>query len=185
MNSGLLHVLESIDAVKNGHFVLSSGKHSDTYFQMALAFQHYDITMEIAEDLIALFEEDMVDVVIGPAIGAIILAYEVAKLLEARAIFAERNENGNMELMRGFEINPGDRVLIVEDVYATGKYVKEIADIVKNCGGEIVGIGAVINRSSEKSPKIKGKRLKSLLKIKSNLYDSSKCPLCKENIPVE
>jgi len=184
LENGLLPVLESIDAVKNGHFVLSSGKHSDIYIQMALALQHYDITMEIAEDMVSLFSESMVDVVIGPAIGAIILSYEVAKLMEARSIYTERDESGKMRLKRGFELNPGDNVLIVEDVYATGKSVNEIAEIVKQSGAKLCGVAAIVNLSKEKSPKIKSKKLKSLIRIKSNFYDEDKCPMCqnKESI---
>lgn len=185
MDSGLLQILESIDAVKHGHFVLSSGKHSDIYIQMALALQHYDITVDIAEDLVALFSDQMVDVVIGPAVGAVILSYEVARLMEARSIYTEKDENGKMILKRGFELNPGDHVLIVEDVYATGKSVNEIAEIVKHNGATLCGVAAVVNLSKQKSPKVKSKKLNSLIRIKSNFYDKEKCPMCANKEPID
>ncbi|MDD2716434.1 MAG: orotate phosphoribosyltransferase [Candidatus Wallbacteria bacterium] len=184
MDSDLLKVLENIDAVKTGHFLLSSGKHSDTYFQMALALQHYDIAMEIAEQIASLYTGEMIDTVIGPAVGAVILAYEVARTFEARAIYSERDQSGAMTLRRGFEILPGERVLIVEDVFTTGGSVDLVAQLVESFDAEVVGISTIVNRSAVKTPKVRGTSVKSLLKVNAALYETADCPLCKKKLPL-
>ncbi len=169
-------ILEKTGVLQSGHFLLTSGKHSNKYIQCAKIFRYPDISAEISRDLAEKYKGYDIDMVIGPAIGGIILAYEVARQLGVMAIFAER-ENGVMTLRRGFEITPGSRVLVVEDVITTGGSVKEVIDAVRSAGGEVAGVACVVDRS-------RGKALfdvpyKSVIKIDIDTFDPQECPLCK------
>lgn len=169
-------ILEGTEVLQSGHFLLTSGKHSNKYMQCAKIFQHPDISAEIAKDLAEKFDGYDIDIVIGPAVGGIILAYEVARQLEVMALFAER-ENGEMTLRRGFEIKPGSRVLVVEDVITTGGSVKEVIDVVRKAGGEVVGVAAVVDRSGGKA--LFDVPFKSAMKIKIDTFEPEECPMCK------
>lgn len=169
-------ILEKSGALQTGHFLLTSGKHSNKYMQCAKIFQHPDISSEISKDLAEKYDSYEIDIVIGPAVGGIILAYEVARQLEVRALFAER-ENGVMTLRRGFEIKPGSRVLVVEDVITTGGSVKEVIDVVRSAGGEVVGVAGVVDRSGGKV--IFDVPFKSAIKIDIETFEPEDCPLCK------
>ncbi|MDD3705723.1 MAG: orotate phosphoribosyltransferase [Clostridiaceae bacterium] len=168
--------MEKSGALQTGHFLLTSGKHSNKYMQCAKIFQHPDISSEISKDLAEKYDSYEIDIVIGPAVGGIILAYEVARQLEVRALFAER-ENGVMTLRRGFEIKPGSRVLVVEDVITTGGSVKEVIDVVRSAGGEVVGVAGVVDRSGGKV--IFDVPFKSAIKIDIETFEPEDCPLCK------
>ncbi|HYF83183.1 MAG TPA: orotate phosphoribosyltransferase [Clostridia bacterium] len=169
-------ILEKSGVLQSGHFLLTSGKHSNKYMQCAKIFQHPDMSAEISKDLAEKYEEYDIDIVIGPAVGGIILAYEVARQLEVRALFAER-ENGAMTLRRGFEINPGARVLVVEDVITTGGSVKEVINVVRAVGGEVVGVASVVDRSGGKA--LFDVPFKSAVKIDIDTFDPEECPMCK------
>lgn len=169
-------ILEKSGALQTGHFLLTSGKHSNKYMQCAKIFQHPDISSEISKDLAEKYDSYEIDIVIGPAVGGIILAYEVARQLEVRALFAER-ENGVMTLRRGFEIKPGSRVLVVEDVITTGGSVKEVINVVRSAGGEVVGVAGVVDRSGGKV--IFDVPFKSAIKIDIETFEPEDCPLCK------
>lgn len=169
-------ILEKTGVLQTGHFLLTSGKHSNKYMQCAKIFQHPDISAEISKDLALKFEEFDIDIVIGPAVGGIILAYEVARQLEVRALFAER-ENGAMTLRRGFEIKPGSRVLVVEDVITTGGSVKEVIELVRSVGGEVVGVASVVDRSGGKV--LFDVPFKSAIKIEIETFEPAECPMCK------
>ena len=169
-------ILEKTGVLLTGHFQLTSGKHSNKYLQCAKIFQHPDISAEISKDLAEKYDGYDIDIVIGPAVGGIILAYEVARQLEVRALFAER-ENGIMTLRRGFEIQPGSKVLVVEDVITTGGSVKEVIDVVRSAGGEVVGVAAVVDRSGGKA--IFDVPFKSAIKIDIEVFDPLDCPMCK------
>ncbi len=176
-------ILERTGVLQHGHFVLSSGKHSNKYMQCAKIFQHPECSVEISKALAEKFEGYDVDIVIGPAVGGIILAYEVGRHMEVKAIYAER-ENGTMSLRRGFEIARRSKVLVVEDVISTGRSVKEVIDLVRSKGAEVVGVGSVVDRSA-------GKVLfdipyKSVIKVDVETYEPSCCPLCEEgSIPLK
>ncbi|OAA31827.1 orotate phosphoribosyltransferase [Kosmotoga arenicorallina S304] len=176
-----MEILLSLGAVLKGHFLLSSGKHSDTYIQCAKLFQYPKYSELFSKKLADEFAIDKIDVVIGPALGGVVLAYEMAKQLNVRGIFAERVQ-GQMQLRRGFEINRGEKVLIVEDVITTGGSTKEVMQVVKKLGGEIIGIGSVVDRSNDQVDF--GVKFKSLLKINAVTYEPPNCPLCKKGIPV-
>ncbi|MCD6080237.1 MAG: orotate phosphoribosyltransferase [Candidatus Omnitrophica bacterium 4484_49] len=177
----LLEILNTTSAIQAGHFLLSSGLHSEQYIQLARVFQYPKFTARIANALAENFRLDRPAIVIGIAMGGIILAYETARVVGARAMFAER-ENGKLVLKRGFEIKNRERVLIVEDVLTTGKSVLELKELIKVFNPLIVGVGAVIDRCSDKF-KIRNK-YHYLLKYKLPTYTPEDCPLCKKEIPL-
>lgn len=177
--NNILKILKETKAILNGHFILSSGLHSDTYFQMALVFQYPDYGEILCKELAKNFENKKIDVVVGPAIGGIIISYELARILKARSIFAEREE-GKMKLRRGFKIEKGEKVLICEDVITTGGSVREIVEIVEKEGGKIKGIGCIVERGKVEF----SYPLKSLVKIEVKNYVPTECPLCKNGVPL-
>ncbi len=174
-------IFEEKGALLRGHFRLSSGRHSDIYMQCALVLQYPELSSRLCEELARKFKGGRVETVIGPAIGGIIVSYEVARHLSARSLFMERKE-GCMTLRRGFHIEKGERILLVEDVITTGKSLKEVEEIVRKRGGEIIGIGCLVDRSEGKSPF--GKQVTSLISLKTNAWEPSLCPLCKKGVPI-
>lgn len=177
----VLSIFEKNKALLTGHFKLSSGLHSERYLQCALVLQYPDIAEKLSRDIAAKLKGDKIDVVVGPALGGVTLAYEVARALGVRGLFTER-QDGVMTLRRGFSIKPGEKVLICEDVVTTGKSTKEVIDVVKAAGGIIVGVGSIIDRS-EGSVDF-GVKFASLAKIAVMTYTEGACPLCKKGIPV-
>ncbi|MCX5686513.1 MAG: orotate phosphoribosyltransferase [Candidatus Omnitrophica bacterium] len=174
-------IFDKYNALLTGHFKLSSGLHSEKYLQCALVLQYPEAAEALAKELAKKFAKEKIDVVIGPALGGITIAYEIARALGVRGLFAER-QDGKMVLRRGFSIKPGKRVLVVEDVITTGGSTKEVVEVVKNAGGIVVGVGCIIDRSA--SPIDFGARFESLAKIKIETFKEGDCPLCKQNIPV-
>jgi len=177
--SAYLQMFKDTDALLEGHFLLTSGKHSSKYLQCAKILQYPNLAEAICKDLAKNFEGQEIDVVIGPAIGAITLSYELARQLNCRSIFAER-EDGIMKLRRGFKIEEGEKVLVVEDVITTGGSVKEVIELVKESGGEIVAVAGIVDRSGGKVDL--GYPLKTLLTLNIETYEPDNCPLCREGI---
>jgi orotate phosphoribosyltransferase len=168
--------------VLDGHFLLSSGLHSQRYLQCAKLLQYPHYAEEIGRELAARFSSiQRIDLVVGPALGGMIIAHEVAKALKVRCVFVERYE-GKMTLRRGFKITKGENVLIVEDVVTTGGSIKETMDVIKGFGGKIVGIGVIVDRSGG-GVKF-GVPLQSLLVVEIKTYESINCPLCEQGIPL-
>jgi orotate phosphoribosyltransferase len=174
-------ILERLGVLQSGHFRLTSGRHSDKYMQCARLFEHPQETAELCLSLAESFRGDGVSLVAGPAIGGIIMAYEVARALGVRNIFAER-ENGVMTFRRGFSISPGDRVLVVEDVVTTGGSAKEVVSLVREAGGEAAGVGAKVDRSGGRTEF--GAPFHPLLSLDVSSWDEKECPLCREGIPI-
>ena len=145
----VLHMLEETNAVMHGHFLLTSGLHSPTYVEKFNVLQQPRYTEALCKEIAARFVNDNVELVVGPMTGGILLAYEVAKNLGTRFFFTER-VNGKMTFKRGFHIEPGTRVLIVEDIVTTGGSVREVLDVVKSEGGVPVGVGLLVDRSGGK-----------------------------------
>ncbi|MBC7342483.1 MAG: orotate phosphoribosyltransferase [Clostridia bacterium] len=187
----VMAILKATGAVSEGHFRLTSGKHSDFYIQCARLMQHPEKAEPVCQALADQFRagtaagsnpSQAIEVVIGPATGAILMAYEVARALGpgVRAMFTER-ENGVMTLRHGFSLAPGERVLVVEDVVTTGGSVQEVIDVVKGAGGQVVGIGALVDRSGGtvrfEVP------FKALATITTNVYEPEDCPLCRQGLP--
>ena len=177
----VLKLFESHNALLTGHFKLSSGLHSEKYLQCALVLQYPDIAEKLSKALAKKMEAEKIDIVIGPALGGVTLAYEVARAVGAKGLFAERHD-GKMVLRRGFSIKKGDRVLVVEDVVTTGGSTKEVIGAVKELGGVVVGVGSIIDRSDQ--PIDFGAPFHSLAKIKVETFTEETCPLCKAGKPV-
>lgn len=177
----ILDMFKKTGALLKGHFKLSSGLHSDTYLQCAKISQYPQYNTLLSSMIASKFRDKDINVVIGPAMGGIIIAYEVARQLGARAIFAERDQNRKMVLRRGFEIKENERVLVVEDVITTGASVKEVIDIVKNSNGILVGVSAFVNRGGKSILICENQYF--ILDINIPNYKEEECPLCKNNVP--
>ncbi len=177
----VLNLFKETGALLEGHFLLTSGLHSPQYFQCAKVLQYPQHAQKLCWEIAYNFMTEKVDVVIGPALGGIVVAQEVARLIHARAIFAEREE-GKMTLRRGFEIKPGERVLAVEDVVTTGGSIKEIIELAKNAGAKLVGAGFLVDRSQQRVqfdvPKF------AVVTMDVVTYAADQCPLCKKGIPI-
>ncbi len=192
-NNSLIDLFKQYNAMLEGHFLLSSGLHSDKYLQCALVLQYPDLAEKIA---MLLFEEikkksdiwQRINLVVSPALGGIIIGQEMARVIKTiagcnvRAIFTERDNLGQMTLRRGFEITNKDNVIIVEDVVTTGKSTNEVIDVVEKCNGKVLSIASIINRSIEE------KMFKFpyfyISKVDINNFVPENCPLCKKNIPL-
>ena len=148
-NNDLLQIFRSTGALLEGHFILTSGLHSETYFQCAKVLQYPEYLTLFGRMIVNHFENENIDSVISPAIGGIVVGTEVGRQIGVKTIFTERKD-GTMKLRRGFEIEEGERILIVEDVLTTGGSIKEVVEIVNNLRGTVVGIGFVVDRSGGK-----------------------------------
>jgi len=177
----ILELFTKTDVLKTGHFLLTSGLHSDKYLQCAQLLQYPEATEKAIGELAKNFKGEDVHTVIGPAMGGIIISYEMARQLGARSIFAER-EDGKMTLRRGFTLNPGERVLVVEDVVTTGGSVKEVISLVNELGAQVVAVAALVDRSGGKVDF--GVPAYYLLNLDVKAYVPQECPLCKEAIPI-
>lgn len=171
-----LKAFEDNSAILRGHFLLTSGRHSDKYLQCALVMQHPRLCAELAEVIASKLPPVSVDAVIGPAMGGITLAYELGRRLGTRALFAEREE-GRMALRRGFSLNAGERVLVCEDVVTTGGSAKEVADMAASMGCQVAAVACLVDRSGGKVEL--GYPLISVLKLEVVSWPAEECPLCK------
>jgi orotate phosphoribosyltransferase len=179
--NNILEIFKKTGALLQGHFLLTSGRHSNIYFQCAKVLQYPEYTEQVCKIIADHFKDYNIDTVISPAMGGIIVGQEVARQLNKRSIFAER-EDKKLTLRRGFTINQGEKILICEDVVTTGGSVYEVIDIVKEQGGEVVGVGFIVDRSNGKVNF--GYPQKSTMKMEVISYIPEECPLCKENIPL-
>lgn len=177
----VLTLFRDSQALLEGHFLLTSGLHSDRYFEKFAVLQHPKLTETLCKVLADRFAADRVDVVVGPAVGGILLAHEVAKHLGTRSLFTER-EGGRMRLRRGFAISPGERVLVVEDVVTTGGSVREVLDVVAEAKGTLIGVALLVDRSGGKVDF--GVRTEALLRLEVEAYPPENCPLCREGTPL-
>ncbi|MCH5584774.1 orotate phosphoribosyltransferase [Shimazuella sp. AN120528] len=173
--------IERTGVLKKGHFLLSSGRHSDQYMQMAQLLQYPREAKEAGDAVAKLFLDQEIDLVVGPALGGVIIAHEVARALGVRCIFAERKE-GEMQIRRGFEVNPRERVLVIEDVVTTGGSVKEVISLLEEREAEIIGVGSLVDRTKGENPfDVPYKALKA---VQIESYSAEDCPLCKDGISV-
>jgi len=176
----VIDIFTESKAMLKGHFLLTSGKHSEQYFQCAQVLQYPHYCAELCQELAQRFANYNVQTVIGPAMGGIVVGYEVARQLGVRSLFAER-EQGKMTLRRGFTIQPGERVLVAEDVITTGNSVREVIEVVKEQGGEVVGVAVMVDRSGGTADL--GVPTEALLTTTVVTYDAEDCPLCKQGLP--
>lgn len=180
MENDILKILEDTNSVLNGHFCLTSGKHSDVYFQCAKLYQYPKILEKLGKILSENLKDTEYDTIVSPALGAVIMGYETAKQADKRFLFVERKD-GTMQLRRGYSLRKGEKVVIVEDVITTARTIYETYDAIKEFECEVVAIGCIVDRTQGKTEF----DIKSLLKMQPVLYDPNDCPLCKKGIPIE
>ena len=172
----IYEIFKASGALLEGHFLLTSGRHSDRYMQCAQVLKFPDATAKLCKVIADAYRDDGVELVVGPAMGGILVAYEVARQLGVPNIFAER-QDGKMTLRRNFSIKPGQKVLVVEDVVTTGGSVLEVINIAKEAGAEVVGAGVLVDRSNGKVDL--GVKLVPVLSMEVTSYEPEECPMCK------
>ena len=177
-----IKIFKDSGALLDGHFILTSGRHSSSYFQCAKLLQYPKYLELFSKNIADHFKENEIDLVVSPAIGGIVLGTEVGRLLRKRTVFAERVD-GEMKLRRGFEIKTNEKILIVEDVITTGGSVKEVMRLVQSFGADIIGVGVIVDRSSGSVVLHKNQLSLASLEVKS--YDSSDVPSELASIPVQ
>lgn len=177
----IVDALKAADAVLDGHFVLTSGRHSDTYVQCARILEDPALTTRLAQAAVAGLPEDLdIDLVAAPAVGGLVIGFAVAQALGVKFIFTER-ENGRMVFRRAFKVPEGARVLVVEDVVTTGGSVAEVIALVEAAGARVVGVVSLIDRGGDKafsSPAW------PLLRLEVESWDPASCALCASGVEV-
>ena len=169
-------------AVLEGHFILTSGRHSPVYWEKFKVMQYPQYVQQLCGMIAEHYRNQSINLVAGPTTAGIILAFEVARQLGVRAIYAEKAENKTIAFKRGAAISPGDNVLVVDDVFTTGGSVKEVIAAVKERKGNIIGIGLLVDRSEEKYDF--GAPFFACHRVEAISYGPDKCPLCAAKIPL-
>ena len=178
-NIDVKELLIKYEGLLSGHFCLTSGLHSDTYFQCAKLYQYPDVVEKLAYKLAKKLEEIDFDTIVAPAIGAVIFGYEVARQAKKRNLFVERKDN-IMQLRRGYKVEKGERIVIIEDVITTARTVFETKEALKEFDCEIKGVGCIVDRTQGKLDS--EFKIYSLLKSSPVTYEAKDCPLCKKGI---
>jgi len=166
-------------AFMEGHFLLSSGLHSPQYVEKFRVLEYPDYTEALCRDIAEHFKNDSIELVIGPMTGGIVLAHEVAKALKVKSMFTERVDNV-MSLRRGFSFKEGTKILLVEDIVTTGGSIFEVIKVIRELGGDIRGVGYLVDRSGGKVDF--GVKQYPLVKLDIVTYQPDNCPLCKNGI---
>lgn len=174
--------LRELGAVLEGHFLLSSGRHSPLYIEKFELIQRPEPTVRLLAELVAPYRSKGVETVAGPTTGGAILAFEAARQLGARAIFAERGEVDGREFRRGFAIRRGERVLVVDDVLTTGGSVRDTVEAVRSLGGEVVGAVVLIDRSGGRADA--GAPYTAALRLRVPTFSPDECPECRAGSPL-
>ena len=177
----LIEIFQKTGALLQGHFILTSGRHSPTYFQCAKVLQYPEYLKRFSNEIVHHFQETEIDMVITPAVGGIVLGTEVGRQLNKQTIFAER-EQGVMTLRRGFEISPKSNVLVIEDVITTGGSVQEVIELVANSDANVTGVGVLVDRSGGKV-KLHEKQF-CVTELEAVSYGDDEIPDDLANIPV-
>ncbi len=182
----VLELFERTGGYLRGHFLLTSGLHSPEYLQCAVVLQYPEHAGRLGAELgaaLAQLAGRPVSVVASPALGGIVIGHEVARALGARAIFTERDSSGRMTLRRGFRVEAGEPAVVVEDVVTTGGSTREVIEVLRAAGAEVVAAGSIIDRSAGKAdvglPRV------ALATLDVVTYPPEDCPLCRQGIPVE
>ena len=173
----VLDLFKKEDALLTGHFLLSSGLHSPNYMQCALILQKPWVAEKVCQEIAKLVKHLKPQAVIGPALGGMIVSYEMGRALKIRSIFAERVD-GSFVLRRGFSLKKNERVLVVEDVVTTGKSTYEVVELVERLGAKVAGIAAIVDRSDGAA--VFSQDFHPLLKMNIKTYRPEDCPLCKQ-----
>ncbi|MCK4368191.1 MAG: orotate phosphoribosyltransferase [Dehalococcoidales bacterium] len=182
MTENIEAIFEKSGAILKGHFLLASGRHSPVYWEKFRVLQYPNYTQQLCRLITDHFQKQKIQVVAGPTTGGIILAFEVARQLGVRGIFAEKEGNQERAFRRGFGIKPAERVLIVDDILTTGSSIREVIAAVNKLGGTIIGIGVLVDRSELKMDF--GVPLFSCLRSETITYPPENCPLCAAGIPL-
>ena len=171
----VIEILKECEALLEGHFLLSSGKHSNRYVQCAKVLRFPDKAEKILSLVVEKIKDLDIDLVVGPAMGGVIVSYELGRQLGKETVFTER-KNNIMELRRGFEVKPGARIIIAEDVVTTGKSTIETKKVLEGLGGNVIGVACIANRTKDDI----GMPIYSAIDIDIQVYESDDCPLCNE-----
>lgn len=174
-NIDVIEILKECNALLEGHFLLSSGKHSNRYVQCAKVLRYPDHAAKVLSLVVDKIKDLDIDLVVGPAMGGVVVSYELGRQLGKEAVFTERKDNV-MELRRGFEVKPGAKIIIAEDVVTTGKSTKETKKVLEDLGGEVIGVACIANRTKEDI----GMPIYSAIDLDIQVYESDACPLCEE-----
>ena len=177
----LLELMAELGALHRGHFVLSSGLHSDTYFQCARVLQYPELARELGRLLAERFDPGDCDFVISPALGGILIGHEFARGIGRRCLFTER-VGGAMTLRRGFAIEPHEKAIVVEDVVTRGTSTREVARVVTEAGGVVQGVAAIVDRTGGTAEL--PAPLQALARVEAVAWEPSACPLCAAGSPV-
>ncbi len=180
----ILQILEDTGAYQQGHFKLSSGLHSNVYVQCSQLLMHPQLAEQICRGVADLWRDVSIDMVVGPAIGGILVAYEVGRALQVPTIFAER-QDGVMTLRRGFagHMTPGLRCLVTEDVLTTGGSAQEVVALLQEAGATVVGATSIIDRTAGNVVKLTVPH-RSLIKVNAQTFEPEHCPLCTDGVPM-
>lgn len=173
-----LRLFESHSAIRNGHFLLSSGRHSDTYVQTARVMERPRIAMSLAEEIASWYAD--VEVLLAPAVGAIALGFAVALAADARSVFAER-EAGSMRLRRGFVIDEGERAVVVDNVMTTGESAREVYELARQARAEVLGVAALVDRTEVDV----GLPVRAILRVAATSWEPRDCPLCRRGASLD
>lgn len=179
MEKKYLELFEELGVILNGHFLLTSGKHSPTFLQCSQLMQHPEHTEDVVKELAKEFKDTDAEVVVGPAMGGIILSYEMARQLGLKAIYAEKSDGG-MEFRRGFNEAPGTKVIVIEDAVSTGGSVRRVMEACKKANLEVVGVAIIVDRSNGRVKLHDNQH--SLITLDIPSYDPENCPMCKKNM---
>ncbi|AGK96555.1 orotate phosphoribosyltransferase [Clostridium pasteurianum] len=176
----VIEILRESEALLEGHFLLSSGRHSEKYCQCAKLLQHPDKAEKVISVIVDKIKDVDFDIIVGPAMGGVLVSYELARQTGKPGIFAERVD-GKMTIKRGFEVKKGDKVIISEDVVTTGKSSFEVVEILRKLGAEVVALCCIVDRRAKD---VKTELpIYSAIKLEIESYEKESCPLCAKGIP--
>ena len=175
----VLKLMTELGALHEGHFLLSSGLHSDRYFQCARILQFPELAREMGAGIADRFRDETYDAVVSPALGGILIGHEVARALGRRFVFTERKD-GEMSMRRGFFLEKGEKVLVVEDVVTRGTSVREVIRVVEENGGVVTGVGSIIDRTADSADL--PLPLLSLARVEVQTWPGDDCPLCRDGV---
>ncbi|CEP85687.1 orotate phosphoribosyltransferase [Paraclostridium sordellii] len=174
-NVNVVEILKECDALLEGHFLLSSGKHSNRYVQCAKVLRFPNQAEKVLSTVVDQIKDLDIDLVVGPAMGGVIVSYELGRQLDKESVFTERKD-GQMQLRRGFEVKPGAKIIIAEDVVTTGKSTIETKKALEELGGEVIGVACIADRTNHDI----GMPIYSAIKLDIKVYEADNCPLCEE-----
>ena len=178
----VLDIFKKAGALMEGHFLLTSGLHSGVYWEKFHVLRYPEYTSKLCEMIAQHYKDAGIQVVAGPTTGGVVLAFETARQMGIKSIYAEKDANGGRSFRRGLSITPGEKVLIVDDILTTGGSVVELIDAVKKLKGDIRGIGILVDRSDKKIDL--GSPLFSCLRSETTTYTPENCPFCAQKIPL-